>query len=474
MRNFWKGAGRVAALLLGAKVIAEIVKSCNKRNTSPEPKKNRELTNAKKTVDRTDSKYISNQLVVWKRTGVSDEAFTTWKSKNIEKFVNIARTKSCDSCDSSLELWEGDDVPTFISGQVASGGTTTTTKVRGGGDDVVYYTYNLIIDLPEPHLCESYQKEIRLPDQSNAADPAVIVAVFDTGVSSLIKNAYTFPVPSCMPGGQLGWNFAYGNDTTEDDHPHMHGSAVAKFIIDQADKYRIHKINILPVKIHNKDGKSDLFSILCGFAYAANCGAKIINASFGFYAAKDSNPPLILAEFVKKYLTDKNILLVCAAGNVDADKLIGRTQTESIRNLDVYPFYPACLSKDFENVIAVTTISPQEDEVSPSQNFSNNIVDVGVRCDQQIDNDFRFEDSLKRQDAHGNPIYIIGSSYAAPIITGKAAQFYNDLISTMVGGSINKSLFIQELKNKIPKIVDTDPNTNLFEFILDGNFSVKV
>ncbi|MEJ7680069.1 MAG: hypothetical protein WKG06_19855 [Segetibacter sp.] len=269
MRNFWKGAGRVAALLLGAKVIAEIVKSCNKRNTSPEPKKNRELTNAKKTVDRTDSKYISNQLVVWKRSGVSDKAFTEWKSKNLEKFVNIARTKSCDSCDSSLELWEGDDVPNVISEQVASGGTTTPTHIRGGGDDVACYTYNLIIDLPEPHLCEPYQREIKLPDQSNAADPAVIVAVFDTGISSLIKNTYTFPVPSCQLGGKLGWNFAYGSDNTEDDHPHMHGSTVAKFIIDQADKYKKNKINILPVKVHNNDGKSDLFSVLCGFAYAA-------------------------------------------------------------------------------------------------------------------------------------------------------------------------------------------------------------
>jgi hypothetical protein len=37
-----------------------------------------------------------------------------------------------------------------------------------------------------------------------------------------------------MPGGERGWNFVNGNNITEDDHPHMHGSTVAKFIIDQA------------------------------------------------------------------------------------------------------------------------------------------------------------------------------------------------------------------------------------------------
>jgi hypothetical protein len=167
-------------------------------------------------------------------------------------------------------------------------------------------------------------------------------------------------------------------------------------------------------------------------------------------------------------------LLVCAAGNVEADKKIGRTEMDSIRNLDIYPFYPACLSKDFENVIAVTTISRQDDKVSPSQNFSNSIVDVGVRCDQEIEGDFRFKDSLNRQDHLGQSIFIIGSSYAAPIIAGKGAQFYTDLVGTMFSGSINKNSFLQILKNKNPKIVNDNPGTNLYQYIISGNFSVKI
>jgi hypothetical protein len=38
MRKFWKGAGRVAALTIGAKVIAELVKCCRKRRDCPETK----------------------------------------------------------------------------------------------------------------------------------------------------------------------------------------------------------------------------------------------------------------------------------------------------------------------------------------------------------------------------------------------------------------------------------------------------
>ena len=211
--------------------------------------------------------------------------------------------------------------------------------------------------------------------------------------------------------------------------------------------------------------------MLCGFAYAANCGAKIVNASFGFYGSRGSEPPTILAEFVKKHLTDKNILLVAAAGNLDSDKSLTATQLESVRNLNINPFYPACLAKDFSNVLAVTTVSLEKDKVSPYQNFSNTIVDIVVVCDGEVSNDYRFKDPLQSENAN-ETIFILGSSFATPIVTGIIAQHYQVVTDSMVNGSIDKDkliekLFEQNLGLNIPR------NNPLSAFVKDGIFCMK-
>jgi subtilisin family serine protease len=474
MRNFWKGAGRVAALAIGAKVIAELVKCCRKLRDCPEPKT---------TVDNTGAKYIPNQLVVFKRPGVSDKDFLEWKRNN--KPIGVRQKKLCEYCDGSLELWEGNNVSTFIVGKdktignSAGGGGTT-----GGGDDIACYSYNLIIDLPEPGVCiQDYnddRKEI-LP-QPDYNDPPVIIAVFDTGLDPAIKKLYTNIIFSCMPDGNLGWNFAADKDkktnadkdkkiNTDDDHPSKHGSRVAKFIIDQAHKFKKQKINILPVKIHNSHGKSDLFSVLCGLAYAANSGAKIINASFGFYGASRSEAPTILDEFVKKHLTDRNILLIAAAGNLDSDKSLTASELEAVRDLNINPFYPACLAKKFSNVIAVTTVSLKKDKVSPSQNFSNAIVDIGAVGDSDVKNDYRFKDPLQNENANETN-FILGSSFATPVVTGILAQHYQVVTDSMVNGSINKPKLIEKLFEQKLELNFTE-NNPLSEFVKNGIFCMK-
>jgi hypothetical protein len=270
-----------------------------------------------------------------------------------------------------------------------------------------------------------------------------------------------------MPGGERGWNFFNRTDVTDDDYPSRHGSAVTQFIIDQETRYRKRKTNILPVKIHNSHGKSDLFSILCGFAYAANSGATIINASFGFYATKGSGAPAILEQFVKKHLTANNILLVAAAGNLNSDETAGGPVGDDVRNLDYNPFFPASLSKTLENVLAVTTVSKEEKEVCPTQNFSNRVVDVGVNCDKIMPGDFRFESPLHFSN------FIVGSSYATPIITGKIAQHHKELMDAMplVAGKkkIVKILLLQEMKRL--GIINSDPEFTTY--LKDGNWADK-
>lgn len=455
MARFLKAAGKAALVIVGCKLLAQLLKKKKMDKARRDPRV---------TVDRTNAPLIPNQLIIWKKPDVSNADFNQWRTTHLNQYPGLVVKKLCAHCDDSLELWEGDNVSTFISEKVASaGGTSTGGGPNGGSDVVACFSYNLIIDLPEPTACIPERKrDVKLPQRKVYADPPVTVAVFDTGLMPQIKGAYSATLPSCMPGGGLGWNFAYKNNDTNDDYPSVHGSAVTKFITDQEDEYGLRKINILPVKIHNNQGKSDLFSVLCGFAYAANCGANIINASFGFYAAKNSPAPTILQQFVQKHLTGNKILLVAAAGNVNANQSIGLNTTENIRNLDVHPFYPACLSKDFENVLAVTTVSKAEGKVSPSQNFSATIVDVGVDADQVTEGDYRFEDSL------GRGILLVGSSYATPIITGKIAQHYKPLMDAMPAG-LNKSLLLGKMKSL--GLLTPDPQFS--PFVKDGNRSKK-
>src|SRR4051794_24110885 len=112
MKNFWKSAGSVALAALGTKVISELLKKCNKDNTCPDPGK---------TVDVSNARFIPNQVVVWKRPGISDDAFARWKRDNLRQ-SGIKQIKLCAFCDDSLELWQGDNVSTFISGKGATAG----------------------------------------------------------------------------------------------------------------------------------------------------------------------------------------------------------------------------------------------------------------------------------------------------------------------------------------------------------------
>lgn len=447
MANIFKAIGKGVVIFLGIKIIERILRDKKTEKHCPDPDV---------TVDRSNARYIPNQLIIWKKPGVSDVDFNQWKRDHLNKYPGLLVKKLCAHCDDSLELWEGDNVTTLISEKVASaGGKGETAPVSGGGDAISCFSYNLIIDLPEPSGCvpEQYNKNER-PSRPHIDGDSITVAVFDTGLRPDLKSSYTTAVPSCMPGGSLGWNFFDKNDKTDDDHPSQHGSTVTKFITDLEIQYGKQRINILPVKIHNRLGKSDLFSVLCGFAYAANCGAKIINASFGFYASKASQAPVILSQFVQKHLTDNNILLVAAAGNVDVDQTVGGPITNDIRNLEHHPFFPACLSKTHENVLAITTVSNKEMAVSPSQNFSNLVVDAGVDCDQIIQNDFRFQSPTNSTD------FIIGSSYAAPIVTGKIAQHYMALMNAMPGGKINKFVLLQEMENL--GIVQSEPGLSVY------------
>ncbi len=383
----------------------------------------------------------SDQLIVMRKDGSDDLAFTNWLKKitaQIEasggdpdkvKIVSI-----CGNCDNSLLLLSGEGIETFIKTEAAKKGTERQRQTAvEGEDEVVYFSSNLKMNLPgskrRPLKDDSYKSIGRKPLTN--LHPTINVAVFDTGLAEGEMDQFIIdPVQSpCIPGALKGWNFTVPDQHFQDDNPGFHGSLVSRFIIDQTVAESGNPIRIIPVKVHNQNGKSDLYSILCGFAYAKKQGAHIINASFGYYAPLAADEEYCIAlfrNFIKEHLAKAGILLIAAAGNeasseeIEADfrTLYPVPSDDQIRNLDFIGFYPASFSTDPElkNVIAVTTVNRNMDKVSPAQNYSPSVVDIGVPADET--KGFGFINPRTQNN------FIYGSSFATPILTGIIATNY--------------------------------------------------
>ena len=90
-----------------------------------------------------------------------------------------------------------------------------------------------------------------------------------------------------------------------------------------------------------------------------------------------------------------------------------------LRNLEYHNFYPACLSREDNNVITVTTAD--ETKVSPTQNYSSKYVDFGAIPDDLTL--MRFRVPFGPAGTAGTVTTISGSSFAAAIVTGRIGAF---------------------------------------------------
>ncbi|MCO5236000.1 MAG: S8 family serine peptidase [Chitinophagaceae bacterium] len=425
------------------------------------------------------------QLIVWLKPGTTRQEFNKWLQDSIVKKENneLKIRFVCGSCDSTLFLMEGKGVELYMQGEVANGGSSSKKKPKVTGEsEAVYYSTNVPVRFPG---AVAPVKPARFPGKPSFSEPGVKVAVFDTGLDTALVDAsylYNAADSACISGGSAGWNFVAGTNNWADDNAGRHGSMVTKLITDETEKYRKNSVSILPVKIFDADGTSDLYSTLCGFAYASNRKVDIINASFGYYESRyrfDSSgeetaglsSPLLLRAFIEEYLTKHNIILVAAAGNKDdaaEDPEYNPVDPLQKRNLDSVHFYPASLAPVLPGVIAVTTV--YKDMVSPTQNYSGNIVDVGVQADGVDNNDhFYF---INPVDPGSSPVS--GSSFAAPVATGKLAAWYHTYKHLLVSPSpagVKDSIFNILESRPFPSFLYHQPS--LADRVKDGKWIDK-
>jgi hypothetical protein len=422
---------------------------------------------------------LLTKLVVWKKPGSTTADFDAW-IKKLEKDGPVYISRSCESCDNSLMLLTGKGVEVYIQTHTASSRREGKPQTAVSGDDgPVYNCLNFPIffsDNPGRYV----DNPIKLPVARFSEKP-VKVGVFDTGLepgelgsSYLYKPSWT----SCITGAEYGWNFINHTSNYGDDHPSRHGTTVTRFITNQVNKYKRNSVQILPVKVFGINGTSDLFSILCGFAYAKERKVQIINASFGFYVPRlellpdyngDPNVDL-LREYIRYYLTKNKILLIAAAGNYDdvneknAFLLHALPYPADPRSLEEVSFYPATLARDpgFPNVIAVTTVDETTSKVSPFQNYSRKVVDIGVNNDAivPIDHYIFFNPRFSSQTVEG-------SSFATPIVTGKICANYYKIQSILKSPGYTKEDIWNALSSEVT------PYPGLAPFVKKGRVTFK-
>ena len=385
------------------------------------------------------TRYKKDQIIVIYKGKPDPAKVTDLKNKiNGPKFdASKLTTRPCRSCNGYIELWEAPKIETRIHADGLVAGTVGPKPHPVGEDAIAYYSLNFMQEIPvEPTEInfKSYKFDSLKNVVNNRSGKEVIrVAVIDTGIDTnlVINPSYLWTNQAtldgnddenCYKGDRYGWNFIEDNSNLHDDDPNLHGTLVSQYIINEFAASTINAVEIMPLKTHDKHGNGDLFSAICAIRYAMENGAKIINASWGFYYY-DDDPHPYLSRLITQELREKGILFVAAAGNrtTESDKYAHKAYRQEhggtdipddyLRNLEYHNFYPACLSRKHNNVITATTANNKR--VSPTQNYSNQFVDLGAFPDDVNTNSMRFKLPFGRGPA------ISGSSFAAAIVTGR-------------------------------------------------------
>lgn len=430
--------------------------------------------------------YKPNEILVFYKNGPSPSQPQTIKTAVSKSGVDTTALtiRKCNNCDPYVELWQGSNIHTVISGgggiKGGSGG-----KTKGVGEDsIAYYSVNYVSDIPEGNPRQQQQRfepQGVKPPVTGVGKDTITIAILDTGIDTAQwvsaatlwvnndKNDGADDDGNCYIDDTNGWNFIGSTNNIKDDNPTLHGSVIAQYIVNEFSHSTSNFVRLMILKTHDAIGRGDLFTSLCAINYAASKGANIINASWGFYYYYDSPHPA-LSDIISNSLASKGILFVAGAGNktIESDneaKAVyqqlhpGQTFPDNLlRNLEYHSFYPAVLSKPATNVITVTTNN--NDTVSSTQNYSSQFVDLGILTDS-VDPSAGM---TFRAPFPGNENRLVrGSSFATAIATGKIGAFLDK--SAYVPG-INKLNCFSALSS----VINTSNPLRNRNLISDGRY----
>ena len=204
-----------------------------------------------------------------------------------------------------------------------------------------------------------------------------------------------------------GWNFISSNGKPQDEHGH--GTHVAGIIgAEGNNNFGTSGINwdvfIMPLKFLDKNGSGTTSGGISTILYAADNGAKVLNASWG-----SSSNSAALTDALN-YAYSKGMITIAAAGNNSA-------------NSDKEPIYPA--GSDSEGVIAIAS-SASDGQLSSFSNFGGISVHLAAPGSNVLST--YLNNTFKRMS---------GTSMAAPMASGVAGLLL----------AMDKNLSALDLKN---------------------------
>lgn len=294
--------------------------------------------------------------------------------------IGVVVVKRCPCGD--LEMWEISDT-TYQNYLLSNGkGTrnvaTTTSSSPGLLSANSDYQLDDSTATPKPAPIATITGNPNSPN-------AVRVAIIDSGVDydhPALQDHILAPIAhstdSCALN-EFGYNFVDTTALPYDDF--RHGTRVAGVLAGEANTTNTmmldatnNDIALLSFKYTDAYANGTLFNATCGMYMAIENGAKVINASWGYWG--DECPAL---QDAIKYAAEKGALLVCAAGNHTHDNITFSPDT-MVHWPSAYG-YTERLDTNFNlpNIITVAAIDENNPEVLASySNFGFDLVHLAT------------------------------------------------------------------------------------------------
>jgi subtilisin family serine protease len=223
---------------------------------------------------------------------------------------------------------------------------------------------------------------------------STLVAVLDTGVDltnpAFAGRLWVNPAASTARTVAYGWNFVNNSGNVQDNNGH--GTHVTGILAAAGNNgVGVVGVNwhaqIMPLKILGADGSGTLDAAVSAVYFAADHGARVINASWG-----GSAPDQALDDAIQ-YADRKGVVFVTAAGNNGTDN-------------DLLPSFPA--SYHTSNMLVVAAV----DATGALASFSN----YGVQSVDLAAPGVNILSTFPR--ALGGYAWLSGTSMATPFVSG--------------------------------------------------------
>ena len=299
------------------------------------------------------------------------------------------------------------------------------------------------LENPNPTTEQKLLTNISLRDK--VSERSIRIAIFDSGLNpdyipTALSGGLTY---SCENGtitqtldanrSTSGWNFVADNTlptNTLDTGSVHHGSRVANLLAKQFNGSPVTP-HIVPIRVLGSNHTGDLFGLMCAMETARLNGIKVFNMSLGYYGPEDS----LLKSYFTRAVSD-NVWIVAAAGNCRPYEPL--TINRDLASMSP-TFYPAAfrLSAGFDKLLVATTVLTPNDTVQAStrQNYSQSIT-LGVRADVELTaGEGRFLLATPAETKAGAALFVFGTSYATPILTGRLARFLAESTTPVAGST---------------------------------------